>query len=101
MDVVHSLPSQVRTPKGIHDESAEAGEFGQQSLSQNDMQCADVSKIACLREIPSDLLTSLEELDNTFTVDVATLRKITDHLVAELEKGLMVSPYRLRRESNN
>lgn len=80
MDVVHSLPSQVRTPKGIHDESAEA---------------------ACLREIPSDLLTSLEELDNTFTVDVATLRKITDHLVAELEKGLMVSPYRLRRESNN
>ena len=38
-----------------------------------------------MADVPKDLIKKLEE---AFTVDTATLKKITDHFVSELEKGV-------------
>ncbi len=38
-------------------------------------------------DMPGDLLDQIKELERQFTVDQATLKKVTDHFVKELEKG--------------
>lgn len=41
-----------------------------------------------LHDVPEALLKELEQLESVFNVSAETLRKITDHFVLELEKGL-------------
>jgi len=41
-------------------------------------------------DIPKDLAKEMAQLEKLFTVDTATLKKITDHFVNELTKGLTV-----------
>ncbi|TVY48992.1 Hexokinase [Lachnellula occidentalis] len=43
-----------------------------------------------MADVPKDLLQQIERLEKLFTVDTTTLKKITDHFVAELKKGLSV-----------
>lgn len=40
-----------------------------------------------MADVPEDLLTQIKDLEKIFTVDQATLKKITDHFVKELGKG--------------
>lgn len=41
-----------------------------------------------MADVPKDLLQEIQKLEEAFTVDTATLKKITDHFVSELEKGM-------------
>lgn len=41
-----------------------------------------------MADVPKDLLQEIKKLEEAFTVDTATLKKITDHFVSELEKGM-------------
>lgn len=41
-----------------------------------------------MADVPKDLLQEIKKLEEAFTVDTATLKKITDHFVSELEKGV-------------
>lgn len=41
-----------------------------------------------MADIPRDLLTALGEIEDRFTADTPTLRKIVDHFIEELNKGL-------------
>ncbi|PYH88039.1 hexokinase hxk [Aspergillus ellipticus CBS 707.79] len=43
-----------------------------------------------MAEVPQDLLQQIKDFEDHFTVDTATLKKIVDHFVKELEKGLSV-----------
>lgn len=38
-------------------------------------------------DVPKDLLQEIKKLEEQFTVDSATLKKITEHFVSELTKG--------------
>ena len=40
-----------------------------------------------MADVPEDLLTQIKYLEKIFTVDRATLKKITSHFVSELRKG--------------
>lgn len=39
-------------------------------------------------DIPQDLLNEIKRLEDLFTVDTQTLKKITDHFISELAKGM-------------
>lgn len=39
-------------------------------------------------DFPQDLLNQVKRLEDLFTVDTQTLKKITDHFVSELAKGM-------------
>lgn len=41
-----------------------------------------------MTDVPRDLLEQITQLENLFTVDTEKLKKITDHFVTELDKGL-------------
>ena len=41
-----------------------------------------------MADVPKDLLQEIKKLEEAFTIDTATLKKITDHFVSELEKGM-------------
>ncbi|KAI9761659.1 MAG: hypothetical protein M4579_000893 [Chaenotheca gracillima] len=43
-----------------------------------------------MADMPQDLLEQTKKLEDLFTVDGETLKKITNHFVSELEKGLSV-----------
>ncbi|OAA48660.1 hexokinase [Metarhizium rileyi] len=50
-----------------------------------------MSSSSCSRaDIPQDLLNEVKKLEDLFAVDTQLLKKITDHFVSELEKGLTV-----------
>lgn len=40
-----------------------------------------------MADVPKDLLQEIKKLEEQFTVDSVTLKKITDHFVSELTKG--------------
>lgn len=40
-----------------------------------------------MADVPQDLLGQIQRLEEIFTVDTSTLKKVTDHFVTELEKG--------------
>jgi len=44
-----------------------------------------------MAHVPNSLLEEIKELENIFTVDQQKLKKITDHFVKELEKGISLS----------
>lgn len=46
------------------------------------------SRKGSMSEISKDILEHVHELEKEFTVDTASLKKITDHFVSELAKGL-------------
>ncbi|EER23986.1 hexokinase, putative [Coccidioides posadasii C735 delta SOWgp] len=48
------------------------------------------SRKGSMADMPKDLLEQVKELEELFTVDQARLKKIVDHFVKELEKGLSV-----------
>ncbi|KAI9834930.1 MAG: hypothetical protein M1819_002653 [Sarea resinae] len=48
------------------------------------------SRKGSMADVPKDLLAQIQELERLFTVDGPTLKKISDHFVHELEKGLSV-----------
>ena len=41
-----------------------------------------------MADVPKDLLQEIKKLEEQFSIDSATLKKITDHFVSELTKGL-------------
>lgn len=41
-----------------------------------------------LNGVPEDLTGDLEQYEDLFTVEAPTLKKVTDHFVEELNKGL-------------
>ena len=41
-----------------------------------------------MADVPKDLLNAIQDLESQFIVDGAKLKKITDHFVTELERGL-------------
>jgi hexokinase len=41
-----------------------------------------------MADIPQNLLEQIKELERLFTVDKAQLKKITEHFVDELAKGV-------------
>jgi hexokinase len=41
-----------------------------------------------MADVPKDLLEQIKRLEELFTVDQARLKKITDHFVSELAKGM-------------
>lgn len=43
-----------------------------------------------MADVPKDLLQEIKKLEELFTIDTATLKKISNHFVSELEKGLSV-----------
>ncbi|KAK8088958.1 Hexokinase [Apiospora hydei] len=43
-----------------------------------------------MADVPKDLLQEIKKLEEQFTVNSVTLKKITDHFVSELTKGLSV-----------
>ncbi|TVY60732.1 Hexokinase [Lachnellula suecica] len=43
-----------------------------------------------MADVPKDLLQEIKRLEEQFTVDTAILKKITDHFITELDKGLSV-----------
>ena len=43
-----------------------------------------------MADVPKDLLQEIKRLEELFTVDTATLKKVTDHFITELDKGLSV-----------
>lgn len=54
--------------------------------------------------MPQNLLHQIKEYEDIFTVDTATLKKVVDHFVKELEKGerasfSLISP--ARRDADN
>ena len=44
-----------------------------------------------MSNVPEDLLEEIKHLEEIFTVDRATLKKITEHFVEELAKGMNAS----------
>ncbi|KAI9812014.1 MAG: hexokinase A [Pycnora praestabilis] len=48
------------------------------------------SRKGSMSDVPKDLLEQIKDLERLFTVDAEKLKKITDHFVSELEKGLTV-----------
>ncbi|KAI0146661.1 hxk, hexokinase [Pestalotiopsis sp. NC0098] len=48
------------------------------------------SRKGSMADVPKDLLQEIKKLEQQFTVDTPRLKKITDHFVSELEKGLSV-----------
>lgn len=44
-----------------------------------------------MAHVPGSLLEVIKELEDIFTVDQQKLKKITDHFVKELEKGISLS----------
>ncbi|EEH38094.2 hexokinase [Paracoccidioides lutzii Pb01] len=48
------------------------------------------SRKGSMAEMPTELLDQLKTLEELFTVDQAKLKKIVDHFIKELEKGLSV-----------
>lgn len=40
-----------------------------------------------MADVPQNLLQQIKEFEDMFTVDRATLKKVVDHFVKELEKG--------------
>ncbi|TVY52900.1 Hexokinase [Lachnellula cervina] len=43
-----------------------------------------------MADVPKDLLQEIERLEKLFTVDATMLKKVTDHFITELDKGLSV-----------
>jgi len=43
-----------------------------------------------MADVPKDLLQQIERLEKLFTVDAPMLKKVTDHFITELDKGLSV-----------
>ncbi|RAL07587.1 putative hexokinase Kxk [Aspergillus homomorphus CBS 101889] len=48
------------------------------------------SRKGSMADVPQNLLQQIKEFEEMFTVDRATLKKVVDHFVKELEKGLSV-----------
>ncbi|PWY92934.1 hypothetical protein BO70DRAFT_384286 [Aspergillus heteromorphus CBS 117.55] len=48
------------------------------------------SRKGSVADIPQDLLKQIKDFEDEFTVNSATLKKVVDHFVSELEKGLSV-----------
>ncbi|PYI29382.1 hexokinase hxk [Aspergillus indologenus CBS 114.80] len=48
------------------------------------------SRKGSMADVPQNLLQHIKEFEDMFTVDRATLKKVVDHFVKELEKGLSV-----------
>jgi hexokinase len=46
-----------------------------------------------MADVPKDLLQQIKELEEIFTVDGDRLKKITNHFVKELEKGIWEKVY--------
>lgn len=49
-----------------------------------------------MADVPKDLLDEIKRLEDLFTVDTEKLKKITDHFVSELTKGLSTAYITLR-----
>ncbi|TVY16186.1 Hexokinase [Lachnellula arida] len=43
-----------------------------------------------MADVPKDLIQEIERLEKLFTVDATMLKKVTDHFITELDKGLSV-----------
>lgn len=43
--------------------------------------------LGSMAELPQNLQAQIKEFEDIFTVDTATLKKVVDHFVKELEKG--------------
>ncbi|KAI1134998.1 hexokinase [Hypoxylon sp. FL0543] len=48
------------------------------------------SRKGSMADVPKDLLSEIQRLEDLFTIDTAKLKQITKHFVSELEKGLSV-----------
>ncbi|RAL05073.1 putative hexokinase Kxk [Aspergillus ibericus CBS 121593] len=48
------------------------------------------SRKGSMADVPQNLLQQIKDFEEQFTVDRATLKKIVDHFIKELEKGLSV-----------
>lgn len=44
-----------------------------------------------MADLPQNLQEQIKEFEQTFTVDTAVLKKVVDHFVKELEKGVYYS----------
>lgn len=42
--------------------------------------------------MPKDLLSTIKELEDLFTVDATKLKQIVDHFIKELDKGKLIIP---------
>lgn len=45
-----------------------------------------------MADVPKDLLSEIQKLEEHFSVDTARLKKITKQFVSELEKGGLSTP---------
>lgn len=51
-------------------------------------------------DFPQDLLEQVKKLEDLFTVDTQTLKKISDHFVSELAKGKVLEQVDIKSLSN-
>lgn len=64
------------------------GRVCQLSFDQSNHICLTSSRSGSMADIPQNLLEQIKELERLFTVDKAQLKKITEHFVDELAKGV-------------